>query len=210
MSLSIQLVDSISQIEKNINAALAQQVNNLISKKQTQLINGAKSLASNWIKSQPEIISLQSSDQNSLVGLFGIPKGSNPADAIVNAVTDSITIKLVPYNNRLKGGLELYFQPDDFKNLLSLPQGHTPIFGGDLHWLDWLLKRGDSIIIANYQYNPGTGLGRSGLGNMISGGSFRVPPQFSGTQDDNFVTRALIGSSQEKEISDLFQRVLGS
>ena len=79
---------------------------------------------------------------------------------------------------------------------------------GDLHWLDWLLKRGDNMIISNYQYNPQTGLGRSGLGNMVGGGSFRVPPQFSGTVDDNFITRAFLGNNQEKEIFYIIEKAL--
>jgi hypothetical protein len=210
MSLSIQLTDSISDITKNINAAIAEEVNNILNKNTNILINGIKSLIPNWIRSQPEIISLLSKDPTSLAGYFGI---FNDVDSIVNniilSVIDSAGIKFVPYDNKLRGGLELYFQPDNFINLLSLPQGHTVYQGGDLHWLDWLLKRGDTIIVMNYQYNPQTGLGRSGLGNMIGGGSFRIPPQFSGTKDDNFITRALLGPTQEQEIAKLFDKILG-
>ena len=41
-----------------------------------------------------------------------------------------------------------------------------------------------------------------------SGGVFRVPPEFSGTRDNNFITRALIGSAQEKDIFDVIKREL--
>jgi hypothetical protein len=91
-----------------------------------------------------------------------------------------------------------------------LPQGHSVYYDGDLHWLDWLLNRGDQIIVVGYEYNPQTGLGRSKLGNMKTGGSFRVPPEFSGTQENNFVTRALIGASQEKEIAKILEKILGA
>ena len=64
------------------------------------------------------------------------------------------------------------------------------------------------MIVVNYQYNPQSGFGRSGLGNMVMGGSFRVPPQFSGVDRDNFITRALIGSDQENQISQVIQRAL--
>jgi hypothetical protein len=115
---------------------------------------------------------------------------------------------MVKFDNKLKGGIEVNFQPSNFVNLLSLSEGHIVFNGGDLHWLDWLLKRGDNIIVVNYQYNPESGLGRSGLGNMIPGGAFRIPPEYSGTDDDNFVTRALIGTQQEKQISKIFQDIL--
>lgn len=209
MSLSITLLESVGEISKNINQAIADYINDRIKKNTNTLINKSKNLIPSWIKSQPEIVSLLSKDSSSLAGHFGISGDtSSIIDTIVSHVANSIGVKFIPYNEKLVGGLELYFQPNNFANLLSLPQGHTVYRDGDLHWLDWLLMRGDQIIVANYQYNPKTGLGRSGLGNMIAGNSFRVPPQFSGTKDDNFITRALIGPTQEKEITKIFSEIL--
>ena len=74
--------------------------------------------------------------------------------------------------------------------------------------LQWLVERGDEIIVACYSYDAQSGLGRSGLGYMSQGGAFRVPPQFSGTSDDNFITRSLIGRNQERRISKIIQDAL--
>lgn len=209
MSLSIVITDSISKIEKEINRAIAEAINNEISQKLNSILNSMKALIPSWIASQPEIISLKSSDPTSLAGQFGLNKSpSSIVDSIIQSVVNATEIKFVPYSKNLKGGLELRFQPSTFINLLALPDGHTIYNGGDLHWLDWLLKRGDNIIVINYQYNPRTGLGRSNLGNMIPGGSFRVPPQFSGTDSDNFITRAFLGQAQEKQITDIIKRIL--
>lgn len=205
--ITLKLTDSIDIIEKKVNKAISEIANDIILKKQSTILSKCKILVNEWILSQPEIISLVSSNQESLAGQFGIPAGSvySVATAIVSSVQNSISVKIIKFNDNLKGGIEVYFQPKNFNNLLTLPEGHVIYQGGDLHWLDWLLKRGDNIIVANYQYNPQTGIGRSGLGNMISGGSFRVPPQFSGIENNNFITRALIGSEQEKAITKIFQ-----
>lgn len=209
MTLSIVITDSDKTIEQNINAAIADAVNDRLSRNLKTLTNSVKALIPAWILAQPEIVSLQSSDPFSLAGQFGIKESvSSIVTNIIQSVVDSTDIKFVKYSKNLKGGLELGFQPSNFNNLLSLPEGHVRYQGGDLHWLDWLLKRGDNIIVVNYQYNPQTGLGRSGLGNMIGGGSFRVPPQFSGTESDNFITRSFIGSTQEQQISDIIQKAL--
>ena len=208
MSISIVLTESEGQIGKNINAAIATYINDILSKNLNNIVNKVKLLIPNWIMSQPEMVSLSSSDVLSLAGQFGIVSGVGAAQAIAKTVAQSTLIKFVKYSNNLKGGLELQFQQADFNNLLSLREGHTVYQGGDLHWLDWLLKRGDAIIVSNFQYNPATGLGRSGLGNMIGGGSFRVPPQFSGTPDNNFITRALVGPAQEQEITNILQKIL--
>jgi hypothetical protein len=209
MSLSIQITDSIKTIEQNINSAIADYINDTISKKQNSLLSKAKSLIPNWIASQPEIISLSSNDPTSLIGQFGITGGSTSIiNSIVSSVVNSTEISFKKFSSKLSGGLELRFQPSNFTNLLALPEGHTRYQNGDLHWLDWLLFRGDSVIVVDYQYNPSVGLGRSKLGNMIGGGSFRIPPQFSGTKDNNFITRAFTGPQQEKELTDIFNEIL--
>jgi hypothetical protein len=46
--------------------------------------------------------------------------------------------------------------------------------------------------------------GRSRGGVMDKGGSWRVPPAYSGTADDNFITRAFEGKS--KQIQKLVQK----
>ncbi|NDB84435.1 MAG: hypothetical protein EB127_17290 [Alphaproteobacteria bacterium] len=208
MSITIRLLDSPAQIEKNINIAIAEHINGIITREQNRILNRIKALIPSWIESQPEIVSLRSSSPLSLVGQFGISGDSNAiVSSIIGAIVDATSIKFIKYSANLRGGLELQFQPATFGNLLGLSAGHTVFQGGDLHWLDWLLLRGDNIIITNYQYNPATGLGRSGLGNMIGGGAFRVPPEFAGTKDDNFITRAFLNPEVETQLSDVLSRV---
>jgi hypothetical protein len=211
MTISLKITDSIKTIEKNINSAIAEYINQTLSNNSNNIIRDIKLYIPSWIKNQPEIISLLSNDTQSLAGYFGIPsERSSIVEMIVSSVTESLLFKFVKYKDSLsRGGFEVYIQPDNFLNLLSLPQGHTVYSGGDLHWLDWLLLRGDEIIISNYHYNPAKGFGRSSLGNMVGGDVFRVPPQYSGTSSDNFVTRALIGDQQDKIITSIFQKYLG-
>ena len=76
-----------------------------------------------------------------------------------------------------------------------------PIDGGSLPWLQWLLLEGDSIIIANFgvEYSN-EAQGRAGPARMTrQARPFRVNPKFSGTKDDNFITRSLSGRILEIE-----------
>jgi hypothetical protein len=210
MTLSIKIIDTEKEIAKNINIGISEYINNKITQQLSFMTKEIIGVIPSWVSVQPEILSLLSQDEMSLAGQFGIAGDTDGiVNSIVSSIANSISIKFVKFNNNLKGGLEFYIQPDNFSNLLGLPQGHVIYSGGDLHWLDWLLIRGDQIIISNYQYNPSTGLGRSGLGNMIGGNSFRVPPAFAGTKNNNFVTRALNGPDQEKYFANLFQKALG-
>ena len=59
-----------------------------------------------------------------------------------------------------------------------------------------------SIIIAHYGVEYGAGLGRSGGAHMVRlkdapFGPFKVNSAFSGTIDNNFITRAMSGVSRE-------------
>lgn len=208
MSISLKLLDSEQDIEKKINEAISVQVNNLLSSNKSKIINEILSFIPKWINNQPEVQALLSKN---LTGEFGFNTSpSNIVNAIISAVSSSISINFKKYNKNLTGGgLELSIQQNDFANLLALPQGHTIYSGGDLHWLEWMLLRGDQIVVVGYEYNPKTGLGRTGLGNMITGRGFRVPPQYSGTSDNNFITRALTGTQQEQDITSVFKKVLG-
>ena len=143
--------------------------------------------------------------------MFGLYQGTESmiVDSIQDSVMGAVSVDFKTVNNTLsKGGLSINFQPATFANLLSLPTGHTVYEGGDLHWLQWLLERGDSMIVVDYHYYPASGMGRSGKGYMKKTGMFRVPPQFSGTSNNNFVTRALVGPAQEKEINREIANIL--
>lgn len=210
--ITLKLLDTVSQIESKVNQAIAERANGILIQNKTSILQKCKSLISGWVSSQPEMQSLQSNVPGSLAGQFGLYPGQSISTigTIIRAVENSITIDFKKFNSNLSGGLEVNFQPSSFINLLSLPQGLVNYKDGSLHWLEWLLLKGDTVIIVNYQYNQSSGIGRSGLGNMISGGFFRVPPQFSGTDKDNFITRALIGPSQEEAIVKIFKDVLGA
>jgi len=208
--ITIKLTDSVSKITTDINLSIAQYLNDKIRKNRLSTINKIKGYIPAWINSQPEIVSLQSQTTNTLFALFGLRSGSanSIVDDITNSVVNSLSLSFTPIDNQLNGGITIELQPSDFQNLLSLQSGHVVYSQGDLHWLNWLLTMGNSVIIANYNYAPQSGAGRSRQGIMKFGGSFRVPPQYSGTDTDNFITRALTGSTQENQITQIINTEL--
>jgi hypothetical protein len=78
-------------------------------------------------------------------------------------------------------------------------------------WLEWLLTRGTQVVIGDFWlFEHARGSTRSGGSSImrrienIPREPFRVDPNFSGTIDDNFITRAIQSQSDE------LLRVLGS
>jgi len=198
--ITIKITDDIQNIQSKVNEACAKYLNEKIIKGKYRIMSACKRLASSWISSQPEMESLAG---GFLAGAFGLYQGTEiqAVNAITTAISDSINVQVVKLNKNLRGGIFINFQPANFINLLSLSEGHVVYESGDLHWLQWLLERGDSSIVVNYSYSPSSGIGRSQKGAMSRGGVFRVPPEFSGTANNNFVTRALVGEAQEKDIN---------
>ena len=153
----------------------------------------------------PEIQSLRNGE---LRGAFGIPKEIDPTLEIIEAIVGTVDVefKLVRGGRGgFSGGLVIQIQPKDLSNLLNLPNARVVTKKGTaLPWLKWLLTLGDKIIIKEFEVEYKDGTGRSGLATMSEGGTFRVNPSFSGTEENNFITRAFRGS--DDKISRIIKR----
>lgn len=92
----------------------------------------------------------------------------------------------------------------DFKKIILVPGGSYPSRGGQVDWLEWLITRGTQVVVGDYWLFPyAKGFTRSG-GNSImkkigstQREAFRVDPDYAGTIDDNFITRAIEGTGSE-------------
>jgi len=208
MTITLHL-NNLDKVSADIQRLFASEINKRSKKNISRVIRDLKPLVKIWIMQTPEIQSLLSQGSpQSLNALFGLPPGSPEvsASSIAGAVADSIKISVSRVNNKLEGGVTFSFQDSAFINLIGLPEGHQATeFGTDLHWLDWLLTKGDAIIVKGFFYEPSNG-GRSGGGSMKLGGSFRVPSQFSGTVSDNFIIRAFQG--KDEQISNVLNKYL--
>lgn len=214
MSFSIEILESDAEIQKRINKALFKEMSRLIKKQSPKVQRELKSLIPGWILSQPEAISLSSDGlPGSLNAQFGLVPGQGAIamQQVADAVAASVTVEFTGLSKNLSGGINFVAQPSNFQNLLSLSSGFTlatsladpSTFEGELHWMDWLLTKGDSVIVAGYSYIPGRG-GRSGGGTMQEGGVFRVDPSYSGTPEDNFISRAF--RDKESQIASIISK----
>lgn len=204
MSASLKILESNTQISGMISKSISQELNIRVAKNKSKVEKNIKSMIPAWLHEQDEITSLLSDGvANSLNAQFGLPRGtsSGVVSAIVSAVVGSVIVEVGKIDNTLRGLITFKIQPEDFSNLLVLPQGFIQtitISGGkSLHWLNWLLTMGSAAIVGGYEYRPGND-GRSGGGTMVGGVAWRVPSDYSGTIDNNFVTRAL--ENREKQI----------
>jgi len=201
VSINLKLLDSDREIQRAVNKALQEECSRKLRRAAVQIKGSIKPIIESALASSPEIQSLSG---GVLQAEFGLE--SNPANQIISAVSSSIDVRVDKVTSNLNGGITLTIQPSDFSNLLSLPAASQPIDGGSIPWLEWLLTAGDSIIIANFGVEFGDH-GRTGKARMSKKFSpYKVNSAFSGTADNNFITRA-IGRNMSK-IQDVIRRAL--
>lgn len=195
--MRLTLVESSKQIEAKINRALLIEVNKSINKAAIRMVGPIRETVKGAIFSQPEVSSLSGAQ---LAGEFGLPDGRERIESIIDIWVNNITVvkkNATARGGQINAGLTINMIQRDYKDVLasSLATIRT-LKGQELPWLEWLLRFGDRAIIRDFEVSFDRGRlarSRSGLAIMVEtkGKRWRVPPQFAGTPQNNFVTRAL-------------------
>lgn len=207
MAITLNLVDTVASFTKKVNASIAETFNGLLFKKKNRIDLDIRMFVEQQILAQPEVRELL--DENgpgSLTAMLGITntEALNAINALVKAITRIIKVNIDKVDDRLNGGLEVIISGVDAGDI---PEAIKAVPNSKLNWLEWLLEKGDTPIIIGYRYSA-SNKGRTGGGIMKPGGAFRIPPQFSGTEEENFVIRALVGEPQQQEIERIIRKAL--
>jgi len=201
---NIRLLDGDVKISNNILRAMEGEMKTRLQKVKAKIHSGIINLVIEALSICPEIQSLRN---GKLKADFGLD--SDPTQDIIYAIANSVEVifrdvKLTKTYS--KAVLSVYIQPSDFSNLLGQDFARVVTEKGDtLPWLSWLITQGDSVIISEYsvQYG-GFSSSRSGQAIMKPFGVFKVDSSFSGTVNNNFITRAL------EKYSDRISEEIGS
>ncbi|MEO2157830.1 MAG: hypothetical protein ABGX31_00680 [bacterium] len=208
--MMLKLPESDKEIERKILIAVSQEMNKRVKRNQGKIRRDFEKLISIWVRQSQEIQSLKSEAvQNTLNSEFGLVpgQGSILEDQIVESIVGSIQIEVQQFDSNLNGGISVYIQPTDFENLLGITDGFIRSENSPLHFLHWLLVEGDKILIVGYKYVPMiAGRSKGGIMRSKTGGSFRVKPEFAGTAENNFVTRAF--DNRDRDVFKVLERVI--
>lgn len=193
----MRIIESDNAIKLKLYEEIARALNSSITKNREKILLNIRLLA--------KTVLLSSNTYNSLINgslnyHFGFP--GQTAQEQVNAIIDYVVNKINLIHYRAKSnttGINSGLQVNLYRGseqLLSLPSATIKVEELQIPWLQWLLTEGDSIIISGFSIKLEQGVGRSGGGIMIANnaGSWRVPPEYAGTDEDNWLTRTL-GSS---------------
>lgn len=212
MKFSITLLDSDAKIRKNILDLLIDELNRVIDKAIPTIRTEIIKLLEDSLKQEPEYQSLTSGQ---LRADFGIPDTSIVDDIVskLAATTQVQKRNIKATNSGLAGGLEISaIESQTISGLIADSNAfiNDDLRGYSLPWLEWLLLRGNAVIVKDYDVKYGSYPGsRSGDAIMVEAdGSWRVPAEFAGTAKSNWTTRAIqrIDSQITKTIQQNIER----
>jgi|688.fasta_scaffold291729_2 hypothetical protein len=196
MKISIKLLDSNAVIGTKILSAIISQLQPAFTKTQQSLQQVLPKIVKEALILEPEYASLLSGQLRSELG---IPDADSKIDQIFNAWSNNVVVQsraITMKGSGLSGGFSINVIKSDFSDVLSLPASVVvdSVSGSIIPWLQWLLLEGNQILIRDYKLKMGSNP-RSRTGNAIMVSStkdnWRVPPQFAGTINNNWVTRAI-------------------
>jgi hypothetical protein len=196
MNLSLTILESDREIYNRILNAMRPHLQSVFDKTQQSLQSIIPIKFKEALMDEPEYSSLLS---GILKYELGIPDASARIESIYDAWVSSMFIEKKPIsikNNQLNGGFSIRLIRSDFADILDLSASTVvdSISGSNIPWVRWLLLEGGKILVRDYrvQYGPNP---RSRTDNAImvtsSSESWRVPAEFAGTIQDNWVTRSI-------------------
>lgn len=211
MKIKVKLLENTTQVQKLIVRELRKDIFRLLSSAALSIEKQARYLVRAAIVRQPEYVSLL---EGSLNYEFGLTNAESKIDTLLKIWTNSIIVDIKnPVGDRsLKSVITLNMINADFSDVLNVPEAFQQTEkGSSLHWLYWLLINGDKAIVRDYEVVITNDKSRTGVAVMRrrNGRSWSVPPEFSGTVKNNWITRALNGLDDtiEQLISDELQRI---
>jgi hypothetical protein len=203
MNISLKLLDSNSQIYKNILGALLPEMNKYMADSIQKLKLSIPLIIEETIKNSPEYESI-------LIGQLkyelGIPDPFRKLEGIINIWLANIQFnysKPVVLNNSIKSSFSINMIRSDFSDVLSSDFAIVSdnIRNYDLPWLEWLLLDGTKTIVAEQEVVLGQNkASRTGFAVMRkSNKSWKVPAFYAGTISNNWITRAIDNASSRIE-----------
>lgn len=201
MEIKFKLLDNAKDIQSKILNAMIPEVDKLFNKAISRIKTQLPNVIRQAITNTPEYTSLLNGQ---LKYEFGIP---NPESKLASLLTVWSTNIVYHYDapsiigSKIKASFSANTIRADFSDVLYADFASVVDTkrGYILPWLEWLLLEGNKIIVRKYQIEIGPNkASRTNFAIMKSSRrSWRVPTEFSGTENNNWITRAIDNAESE-------------
>lgn len=211
MNISAKLFDSDQQIRKAILSEVQKIMTKAMNRATPSIASDIQNLVEEALRQEPEYTSLIGGVLRAELGI----EFPSDVDTVIQALMQTLEIKSQPVtinNSGLKGGFILtMMKSDDLGGVIKQAAAYVEDYqrGYSLPWLEWLLLKNNQIIVRGYEVSyKRNKASRSGMALMIrSNKNWRVPPEYSGSQQNNWTTRAISRIPEDKIVSIIQRRL---
>jgi len=205
ITAQFKILESTAQIEKKIAKAMQQALTKIVANSFKKIVPRVKRHVRFMITGQPEYNSLLG---GKLQQELGVPSPVSRLEQILDIWINDIVLEnkqVTVRGTTISGGFTINMIRRDWSDVLQSSAASYEYVNNnesvitEIEWLKWLLIEGDKTIVKDYIVSSNKRGSRTGLGIMVrkAGSRWRVPPEFSGTPRNNFVTRALEGIDKD-------------
>lgn len=195
MNIQFKLIENNRALQNEVLKALLPEVSRFIDSGIAKVKSALPNIIRQAIINTPEYNSLLNGE---LKYEFGIANVDSKLSSLLTAWSTNIQYSYRSPSikgSSIKGSFSANCIKVDFSDVLYTDYAAVvdTIRGYSLPWLEWLLLDGNKTIVKNYEVVVGPfSNSRTGLAVMKpSRKAWRVPSQFSGTINDNWITRAI-------------------
>jgi len=207
----MKIIESNNQIKLKIYTELAKEFNAKFNRNREKIQAEIRELASVALITSETFRSLVYGELNSHFG-FNEGTASFSVNSIIALIVSKINMTYVQAKatvNGLNSGLYINLYRGTH-SILESNEAYIQAENYNIPWLKWLLTEGDKIIVSGYNIKFEDGKGRSGWAIMIQDNSksWRVPAEYSGVEDDNWITRSLQTSQFKEGLESILSKYL--
>jgi hypothetical protein len=192
----IVIKENLEYFKNKVLDGITDKMNSAISRAIPSIQSEVTLLVLEAINRSDEVISMRSGKLRYELGFI------NPdyfINGLLNAISKDIKVKNVKLHKRgnsIAGGIQILIVPGDYSSLLGIPEASYRSGINEVPWLRWLLLEGTSVVVSDYHIEYGSGgkfdlRSRTKRALMVPNESYSVPSEYSGTDEDNFITRAI-------------------
>lgn len=176
-----------------------------------QMLNYVKSIVRENLMNSPEVQSIID-DSGKLRVELGIVSGNTDILRVIDEIINRINIDINKSGTPSKDiniEMKIYIEGEYVDLYSKTYSSYVSKGGAKVEWLSWLLEAGNTDVVFGYKIRYGVDIGRTGDAIMMPSktSNWRVPPEFSGVADNNFVTRSFENVDKEllKFIGDIMK-----
>jgi hypothetical protein len=208
MQLNLKLIENSQTINRYILIALLPEVTDYMNNVMKYIKINLPEVVKNTIVSSPEYQALSGGQ---LQFELGIPDVNQKLTGLLNIWMNNIVYDYKApgiTNNKIISNFNASMIRVDFDDVIYSEYAIIrDAKGYSLPWLEWLLTEGTKVLVPSHEVIFGAS-SHSRTGNAVmrknKNRSWKVPAQYAGTLNDNWITRAL--DSAESDIQDVLNK----